>query len=504
MNGSARNLSVLRMAFLIVGMVARTEAGSVLQGPDTPSAVPPAGPHTPSAVPPAGPDSLSAVPPAGPDSLSAVPPAGPDSLSAVPPAGPDSLSAVPPAGPDSPSAVPPAGPHTPSAVPPAGPDSLSAVPPAGPHTPSAVPPAGPDSLSAVPPAGPDTPSAVPPAGPDSLSAVPPAGPDTPSAVPLAGPDSLSAVPPAGPDTPSAVPPAGPDSPSAVPPAGPHTPSAVPPAGPHTPSAVPPAGPHTPSAVPPAGPHTPSAVPPAGPHTPSAVPPAGPDTPSARHHNSLPLINTRVEEDLTHGESVDESLIPRVLVVGVEDHRGDVDDVTSSEEDTSVRKTLGTVAGTRPWPNATVPYQLAGKRIVQRRVKAVMADLESKTCLRFMARSEEKPYLLVNVGRGNCWTSSIGYPREKVTINLGLGCRHRARITHELLHALGFLHEHSRPDRDHYVAVNWDNIMKGTKRNFVISRKYSTLEVPYDYGSIMHYGDYAYAVNRLRKAHKVHH
>ncbi|XP_069166988.1 low choriolytic enzyme-like isoform X1 [Procambarus clarkii] len=130
-----------------------------------------------------------------------------------------------------------------------------------------------------------------------------------------------------------------------------------------------------------------------------------------------------------------------------------------------------------------------------RVKAVMADLESKTCLRFMARSEEKPYLLVNVGRGNCWTSSIGYPREKVTINLGLGCRHRARITHELLHALGFLHEHSRPDRDHYVAVNWDNIMKGTKRNFVISRKYSTLEVPYDYGSIMHYGDYAYAVNR---------
>nr|XP_045589059.1 tolloid-like protein 1 isoform X3 [Procambarus clarkii] len=103
---------------------------------------------------------------------------------------------------------------------------------------------------------------------------------------------------------------------------------------------------------------------------------------------------------------------------------------------------------------------------ERRVKAVMADLESKTCLRFMARSEEKPYLLVNVGRGNCWTSSIGYPREKVTINLGLGCRHRARITHELLHALGFLHEHSRPDRDHYVAVNWDNIMKESQPTYL--------------------------------------
>ena len=29
--------------------------------------------------------------------------------------------------------------------------------------------------------------------------------------------------------------------------------------------------------------------------------------------------------------------------------------------------------------------------------------------------------------------------------------------HELLHTLGFVHEHTRPDRDDFISVNMDNI-----------------------------------------------
>ncbi|XP_048587974.1 zinc metalloproteinase nas-15-like [Nematostella vectensis] len=54
---------------------------------------------------------------------------------------------------------------------------------------------------------------------------------------------------------------------------------------------------------------------------------------------------------------------------------------------------------------------------------------------------------------------------------------------------GFYHEQSRPDRDNYVEIVWSNIKEENKHNF---EKYNhgvidSLGVPYDYGSIMHYG-----------------
>ena len=69
------------------------------------------------------------------------------------------------------------------------------------------------------------------------------------------------------------------------------------------------------------------------------------------------------------------------------------------------------------------------------------------------------------------------------------------IAHEFIHALGFWHEQARPDRDNYVTVLWANIQVGYEHNF---NKYTTgvdvLGLPYDFDSLMHYGQTSFALN----------
>nr|BAI68379.1 hatching enzyme [Paralichthys olivaceus] len=149
-----------------------------------------------------------------------------------------------------------------------------------------------------------------------------------------------------------------------------------------------------------------------------------------------------------------------------------------------------------WPksangNVEVPFLLSEKYddSEKREIVTALKDLEWKTCIRFVPRIRQRAYLSFEPRYG-C-ASLLGHVGDKQVVSLQrYGCIRRGIIQHEVLHALGFYHEHTRSDRDEYIRINWDNINEYFTYNF---RKMDTnnLNTPYDYSSVMHYGRTAF-------------
>lgn len=80
------------------------------------------------------------------------------------------------------------------------------------------------------------------------------------------------------------------------------------------------------------------------------------------------------------------------------------------------------------------------------------------------------------------------------VSVARGCLAFHTAVHELGHTIGFWHEQSRPDRDEYIEVLFDNVIPGFENNFNKKKEneIDSLGVGYDYNSIMHYDRHFFA------------
>ncbi|KAF8792949.1 Astacin like protein [Argiope bruennichi] len=127
----------------------------------------------------------------------------------------------------------------------------------------------------------------------------------------------------------------------------------------------------------------------------------------------------------------------------------------------------------------------------------MEQYHKHTCIRFVPRTNERDYIRMYFGNG-CW-SMIGRNGGRQDLSLGQGCAYVGLVIHELGHAIGLFHEHQRSDRDKYITVYKNNVIPNQLHNFVLTDPSRELIfTPYDYNSIMHYGNYAFSrvPNRL--------
>lgn len=148
-----------------------------------------------------------------------------------------------------------------------------------------------------------------------------------------------------------------------------------------------------------------------------------------------------------------------------------------------------------WPTSVIPFGVHKDLPRPERIEAVVEYFNLHTPVQLVPWAGEEDGIFFISGEENCY-SYLGRRGGHQPIVLSDKCEFK-EILHEVMHALGFIHEQSRPERDNWVEILWDNIKMEFKSQFsVVPEKwiehYRGGPFVFDYNSIMIYQPNAFA------------
>lgn len=156
-----------------------------------------------------------------------------------------------------------------------------------------------------------------------------------------------------------------------------------------------------------------------------------------------------------------------------------------------------------WSNyQKVPYKIDPGAIVNvDRIEQAIKTINEKTNIKFVPAGDgDINYILIKEDIDGLGSSCIGCEGNEQIVHLNKEGNFKVgNVIHELCHALGLWHEHTRQDRDTYVTIEDGNIVPGKEINFTTCTPEEEIDQGnYDYDSIMHYYQYAFSKDKKNK------
>lgn len=145
-----------------------------------------------------------------------------------------------------------------------------------------------------------------------------------------------------------------------------------------------------------------------------------------------------------------------------------------------------------WPNGVIPFRIAPGLPDPQRVTDAIEHWKSRTPIKFVERDKEVDFVTFRRSLNGC-SSNIGRQTNEQFVNLGDNCA-KGNVIHEIGHTVGLWHEQSREDRKNFIKIDLTNILPGKEHNFNQHIADGDDVGPYDYGSIMHYSAFAFALD----------